>query len=80
MCGHKGPPSGENALGISFKEKYIYTYSLKVEIVKTQVLDVETEGACSIDGYYLVSFVQFASVVPITNLVKGSLIQNSKWD
>ena len=41
---HQGPPSGENAVGISFKKK-IYI-SLKFKIIKTQVFDVETEGIC----------------------------------
>ena len=38
------PPSGKNAVGISFKKKmYIF---LKFKIIKTQVFDVEIEGIC----------------------------------
>ena len=45
VCGHQGPPpSGKNAVGISFKKKmYIF---LKFKIIKTQVFDVEIEGIC----------------------------------
>ena len=37
-------PSGENAVGISFKKK-MYTF-LKFKTIKTQVFDVKTEGIC----------------------------------
>ena len=77
LCGHKGPPSGENAVGLSFKEKIYIHICKKLKVVKTQALDFETEGVCSIDGDYLVSLVQFASVISIANLVLGSLILNS---
>ena len=54
------------------KKNNIYIFVKKLKIVKTQAIDFETEVVCSIEGYYLVSLVEFASVTSITNLVIGS--------
>ena len=58
--------------GYLSKKNNIYIFVKKLKIVKTQATDFETEVACSIEGYYLVSFVEFASVTSVTNLVIGS--------
>ena len=45
------PPQRQKCRGDIFPRKNIYTFLLKVKIIKTQVFDVETEGACLINCY-----------------------------
>ena len=44
-------PQRQKCHGDIFPRKNIYTFLLKVKIIKTQVFDVETEGACLINCY-----------------------------
>ena len=76
LCGQISPhpPSGENAMGLSFKnKKYIFVKSWKL---KTQIIDIETVG----NNTLVQSRYPWFKLLQLHRLVIRSLIQNLQRD